>query len=178
MTDDEINDEVSFCDVEDEVRRADTLGRVLKDVETATGGAIKISDLVAAQRTVDIGCGRGAYGLLMRRFGNVNRIVGIEVVPNYQDGDAYDTYTEIIFRDIRLTETIEKVQNNTPDCIIAIGVPPTVNRFIIENYYRFGLSQNGFIVLISDVEQRRNIAPFHEYNGSYVIDNYIFVYGR
>lgn len=149
MTDHEEDYEVNLCDVEDEVERADTLGLVLKDVEEVTG-VIKISDLVAAQRTVDIGCGRGAYGLLMRNVGNTNRLVGIDVIKGYQGGDAYDKYSEIFFGDIRLDEAIKKVQDNQPDCVIAIGVPPRVNRFIIENYGRLGLSPEGFIVLISD----------------------------
>lgn len=82
------------------------------------------------------------------------------------------------FDDIRTDNVMRKIQTRQPDCLIAIGVPPKINRFIIENHHNFSLSRGGFIVLISDFELRRNLGEFHEYNGNCGINSHIFVYGR
>lgn len=147
----------------------------LPDMERATGGIVSVEALVNMQRTLDIGCGMGAYVNAMRQRGSQGKFVGVDVT-RYTRSNSYNEYEHLIFEDIRLPKTLEEVNRQIYDCVISIGLPPQAFDFVARSYKQFRLFSNSLVVLVTDHHISDNqYADFSVYHGTMVVDESILV---
>ena len=138
------------CDTEDVVVRAEKLRRaVLPDVELATNGLASVERLLEAQKTLDVGCGRGAYAKAIIVLGYSGKLVGIDLFT-YSGGTAYDEYEKLVFSGIESEEAGELLDQHEFDLVISIGSPPEVLKFIRSNREKIRLTVGGLLIIVTD----------------------------
>jgi len=167
-----------LCDVEPVVRRAENLKNIIfPDIEEKTVGLVSIDLLTHIETCVDIGCGRGAVGRVLRELGNENKIIGVDINYPYEDNNAYRDYTNSFQGDIQDQKIIEKIQEIKPDLLIGVGLPLHVNRFIADHIDDYGIKSGGKLVLATEynLEEYRS-QGMKVFCGDAFIDRRILVY--
>jgi len=167
---------IFLCDVENVSQRIHKLTYVFQEIGTVTKGMVTIDKLIKSSSLVEIGCGRGAFGQLLRNQGSKNQIIGVDTVYPYEGQTTYDAYNTIIKKDITTEpQGLEKIRSYKPDCVISIGVPLDVNRFMADNRFSFGIPKNGLMVLITDFNIGKT-EGFKTFSGTMSINEHIHVF--
>ena len=148
----------------------------MPEVERETGGRVSVSGLVNMKKTLDVGCGIGAYARAMRELGSRGKFVGVDPTKYSTGDDAYGEYEDLIFKDIQSIEALERLGKHHFDCVISVGLPPQALDFVARNKAKFNLTQGGLMVLVTDSNIRDNqYKEFDVDHGIMVVDESILV---
>lgn len=127
------------------------------------------------KKTLEVGCGVGAYVRAMRELGSTGTFVGIDPAK-YSGDNAYNEYEDLIFKDVRSTEVLERLSRYHFDCVISVGLPPQALDFVARNKEKFGFDTEVLMVLVTDSNIRDNqYRGFDVYHGTMVVDESILV---
>ena len=164
------------CDHVPIEKRVEVLkGYILPDIESSTNGAVSIARLLSASKTLDIGCGSGAYVRALTELGASGKFIGVDFTKYYTE-NAYEQYDQLVIGDIRQEEVLKQLYEHEFDTIISIGVPPKIVKFIYDNRHRLKMTTEGLLVVVTDSPiQEKDYPDFQVFPGRMGIDKNILI---
>ncbi|PIU35453.1 hypothetical protein COT03_01250 [Candidatus Shapirobacteria bacterium CG07_land_8_20_14_0_80_39_18] len=170
--------EVTFRDKEPPVERKEILGYVFsKDIFLPRGFLDK--DVVKGD-VLDLGCGRGSVGAMLRQINPEIRLTGVDIVTSYQGENFLNQYSAVRNGDASSEVAIIKKDQKRVDLVISYGLPPKP----IENLIKTGeikdiVKSEGVVLLIFDAPidyflmKKAKKMGFELHEGSFPNDPYI-----
>lgn len=144
----------------------------LIDISNSTEGLVTTEGLVRASSVLDLGMGRGALGIYLRSEGMKGRLVGLDSHDYTSEGlTGYERYDRT-----ELSESIQEVVdrnglgNERFDYVVCIAPSPELLDWILVNFRKIPLSDNGKIVIQTEHEPRVD-HEFDLYNSVSLLKN-------
>ena len=138
---------------------------------------------VVKGEVLDLGCGRGSLGAMLKEINPEICLTGVDIVTSYQGENFWDQYSAVIDGDA--SAEVTKINQNRKKFtfVIAHGVPPTV----IENLIEKGevkdiVSPGGTILFVFDIPikesamRRAKEIGFEFHTGTFAADPNILVW--
>ncbi len=169
--------EPTQCDHMPIERRAEHLREfILPDIELSTDGIMTVQRLISAKKTLDIGCGSGAYVKALSGLGATGTFIGVDL-HRYTGDNAYNNYDDLIIGDIRQEELLQQLGVHEFDTIISMGTPLQVVKFLRDHKQKLHMSTDGLLLIVTDDHTKAEDYPdFDVFHGTTQIDESILVF--
>ncbi len=172
----------SNLDTQELSARADLFKEIVfPDIYKVTQGKISEAVLKNTTRALDLGMGKGALGLFLKKLNPNVVLVGVDI-QNYQGREetAYAFYQQRFTADLTQEDFWQQLAGDSPfDLIISVGLPFKVIEILLkkrEKLEKF-LAAKGKCLIVSDDDwASEEVKPFTLYQGHYPLNRSILLW--
>jgi SAM-dependent methyltransferase len=154
---------------------------IFPDIYKVTQGKISEEVLKNTARALDLGMGKGALGLFLKKLNPKVALVGVDI-QNYQGREetAYTSYQKRFEADLTQEDFWQQLAGEPPfDLIISVGLPFAVIEILLKKREKLEnfLAPEGKCLIVSDDDwESEEVKPFTLYQGHYPLNRSILLW--